>query len=369
MPLCVKPVRPDDLHAFCVEAMLKAGMDRADADITAEVLVATDTWGTYTHGTKQLRPLLQSYRDGRMDLHAKPELVGQGASWATFDGHHSMPMPASVLAMTAAIDKAHQTGIAVATVRNSGHYGAAGYYAHLAARQDMIGLSFTNVDPCMAVPGSRGPVLGTNPIAYAVPAGDEPPVMLDIATSVVAASKVFALRDVGKPIPDGWLVNADGLPTTDPTGYPAVGALLPMAAHKGYGLALMVEILTGVLSGGAFGNGISSWGGGPVAPVSQSHTFIAIHIAAFEPVADFKRRMDELTRQIRSAPKAKGSDRIYLPGEMEHESRQRAIEDGMALPDHVMLRLQGMAEDLGLDLIRIYGQHAAGGATRKERHG
>ena len=342
------------LESFCVAAMRKAGMDPETAAVTSEVLVTTDTWGTYTHGTKQLRGLLQNYRVGRMNLKAKPVLTGEGPGWAAFDGHHSMPMPTSVLAMRTAIGKAKNTGIAISTVCNSGHYGAAGYYAWMATQADMIGLSFTNVDPGVAVPGSRGPVLGTNPMAYAVPAGEELPVMLDIATSVTAASKVFALRDTGCPIPEGWIVDSEGQPTTDPAGFPQVGALLPMAGHKGYGIALLVEILTGVLGGGAFGGDVISWVVGKPAPVNQSHTFIAVNVGAFEPIAEFKRRMDELIRQVRNAPKAKGAERIWLPGEMEHEARRRALKDGMILPDHVMLRLQGLAEDQGLDLESLY---------------
>ena len=336
-----------DLKAFCVAAMQKAGMDAGDADTTADVLVTTDTWGVHTHGTKQLRFLLRNCRDGHMDLRARAELVNDGPGWACFDGHHSMPMPTSVLAMRSAARKARETGLALTTVRNSGHYGAAGYYAYLAAQQDMIGLSFTNVDPGVAVPGSRGSVLGTNPIAYAVPAGQEPPVLLDIATSVVAASKIYQLRDQGRTLPEGWALDGEGLPTTDPHGYPHVGALLPMAGHKGYGLALLVEILTGVLGGGDFGRTVRGWITGQP-PVNQSHAFIAINVDAFEPIAKFKRRMDDLIRQIRSAPKAKGADRIYLPGEKEWEYRTRALAEGTPLPPDVRASLRGLAEDLGL---------------------
>jgi ureidoglycolate dehydrogenase (NAD+) len=341
-------VSPDELKSFCVAAMRKAGMTTQDADTTAEVLVTTDTWGTHTHGTKQLRNLLKNFREGRMDIKARPELVNEGPGWARFDGHHSMPMPTSVQAMQTAVKKAATTGIAISTVRNSGHYGAAGYYAWLATREDMIGLSFTNVDPGVAAPGSRGSVLGTNPLAYAVPAGREHPVMLDIATSVVAASKIYALRSLGKPLPEGWIVDGDGLPTTDPGNYPLVGAMLPMAGHKGYGIGLMVEILTGVLAGGDFGNQVRSWVFGDPAPVNQSHTFIAINVGAFEPVVEFKQRMDALIRQIRNAPKAKGSERIWLPGEKEWEYRAQALAEGIALPPDVQASLCGLAEEVGL---------------------
>jgi len=338
----------EQLDRFCVEAMCRCGMTPENARTTAEVLVMTDLWGVHTHGTKQIRMLMKNFRDGRMDVAARAECVGEGPGWAHFDGHHSMPMPTSVLAMQTAVDKAKQTGIAIGTVRNSGHYGAAGYYACLAARQGRIGLSLTNVDPGVAAPGSRGAVLGTNPFAYAVPAGEEPPIMLDIATSVVAASKIYALRQLGKPLPEGWIVDGDGIPTIDPGNYPLAGALLPMAGHKGYGLGLMVEILTGMLSGGAFGKDVLSWVFGDAAPVNQSHTFIAINVAAFEPVAEFKQRMDVLIRQIKDAPKARGAERIYLPGEKEWEHREEALAHGLDLPEDVCDSLRGLADDAGM---------------------
>lgn len=341
-------VSREALEAYCVEAMRRAGMTEADARVTADVLVTTDTWGTHTHGAKQIRNLMKNFREGRMDIKARAELVGEGPGWARFDGHASMPMPTSVLAMRTAVNKAKNTGIAISTVCNSGHYGAAGYYAWLATKENMIGLSLTNVDPGVAAPGSRGSVLGTNPFAYAVPAGKERPVILDIATSVVAASKIYALRQLGKPLPEGWIVDGNGLPTTDSSQYPLTGALMPMAGHKGYGLGLMVEILSGVLGGGAFGRDVRSWVFGDALPVNQSHTFIAINVGAFEPVEEFKQRMDALIRQIKDAPKAKGADRIWLPGEKEWEYREDALANGIALPQDVRASLQGLAEDLGM---------------------
>lgn len=354
MALCKKPVTPAVLEKFCVSAMTKAGMTALDADTTAKVLATTDTWGVYTHGTKQLRGLLKNFRDNRMDINAKAEIVKEGTSFALMDGHHSMPMVSSVFAMELAIEKARKTGCATVAIRNSGHYGGAGYYANMAAEKNMFGMSVTNVDPGVAVPGSRVPLLGTNPIAYAVPAGKEYPIMLDIATSVVAASKIYAARDTGKPIPEGWIIDKDGLPTTDATGYPAVGAMLPMAGHKGYGIALMVEILSGILAGGAFGPEVVSWMMDSPRAVNQSHAFVVINIDAFIPIDLFKTRMDSLIQFIKNAPKAKGTEKIYLPGEMEWISRGKALKEGMLLPDHVMLRHEGLAQDYGLSLDSLY---------------
>jgi LDH2 family malate/lactate/ureidoglycolate dehydrogenase len=199
------------------------------------------------------------------------------------------------------------------------------------------------------------PLLGTNPIGYAIPTNKEPTVMMDIATSVVAASKIYALRELGKSIPEGWIIDKEGLPTTNPEGYPAVGALLPMAGHKGYGIGLLIEVLTGVIAGGAFGQQVVSWVLEDPTPVNQSHSFLAIDVSHYLDATDFRNRMDELVRFIRNAPRAKGAERIFLPGELEWDARVAALEHGMRLPDHVMVRLEGLSLDTGIPLDTIYG--------------
>ncbi len=351
MPRSAARASVRDLERLCVEAMARAGVSDEEARITADVLVTTDTWGVHTHGTKQLRGLLRNFRDGKMTLGAAAELVGEGPSWALFDGRRALPMPVSRLAMRTAMDKARATGIAFAGVRNSGHFGAAGFYAVMAARQGLIGIATCNVDPGVAAPGSRGPVLGTNPLAWAVPSGNDTPPFLDIATSVVAAGKVYAAQAAGTPMPEGWLIDGDGLPTTDPGGYPQRGALLPMAGHKGYGIALLIEILTGVLCGGAFGNDVVSWVHGPE-PVNQSFAFIAIDPGAFLPGASFAERVSRLASWIRGAPRAVNAERILLPGDREWAARARALREGVLLPPDVAASLAGLASDHGLDLSR-----------------
>ena len=342
-------VQASDLVAFCLAAMRKSGIGEEDARLTAEVLVTTDTWGTFTHGTRQLRGLMKNVRLGAVNPHASPEVTGEGPSWATVDAHSGMPPAAAYRAMEIAIRKARATGTAYVGVKNGGHFGAAGFYAYLAARADMIGLCTGNVDPGVTVPGSRGRVLGTNPIAYAVPAGKEYPLLFDIATSAVAATKVYAAVAEGRPIPDTWLVDDEGLPTTDGSIYPRQGALMPFAGHKGYGLGLFVEVLAAVLSGAAITKEVYSWVMHPDKPGNQGYGFLAIDVGQIMPGSMFKERMDGLIREIRSAPKAKGSERIYLPGEMEWERREMALAQGIALPPDVRLSLGGLAEDIGLD--------------------
>jgi ureidoglycolate dehydrogenase (NAD+) len=342
-------VFPPILQAFCVAAMLKSGLSEEGAETTAQVLVTADTMGVHTHGTRQLRMLMKNVRTARLNPQAAPAVIAEGLAWAIVDGHYAMPMLTSCMAMEVAMRKAKLAGIAYVGVKHSSHFGPAGYYATMALREDMIGLSMCNVDPAMIVPGGRTRILGTNPIAYAIPAGDERPVFLDIATSTVAATKVFAARDLGKKIPGNWLVDDEGAPTTDPSHYPLHGALLPMAGHKGYGLAVLVEVLSAALSGAAILSEVSSWVLDLPNPTNEGHAFIAINIGAMMPIREFKSRMDRMIREIKQAPKAKGSDRIYLPGEIEWEKRDLALTEGMQLPGDVATSLAGLADDLELD--------------------
>jgi ureidoglycolate dehydrogenase (NAD+) len=342
-------VAPQELAAFCIAAMRKSGLSEEDARLTAEVLVTTDALSTFTHGTRQLRGLLKNVRAGRLSATAHEEIVAEGPAWAMVDAHYAMPPAVSYRSMELAMRKAKACGIGYVGVKHSSHYGAAGFYANLAAQHDMFGLSMCNVDPCMTVPGSKGKVLGTNPIAFAAPAGEEKPVYLDIATSAVAATKIFSAKALGKPIPDNWLVDEDGMPTTDPSQYPLKGAQLPMAGHKGYGLAVMVEILTAVLTGAAVLSGVSSWVLDSPDPTNEGHAFIAIDIGQMMPLAEFKGRMDGMIREIKAAPLAKGAEHIYLPGEIELAKRDVAVVEGIVLPPDIVASLRGLGEDVGLD--------------------
>jgi ureidoglycolate dehydrogenase (NAD+) len=264
------------------------------------------------------------------------------------DGHYAMPIVTSYQAMQIAIDKARNSGIAFVGATHSGHFGAAGYYANMAANKNIIGMSMCNVEPFMTVPGAKGKVLGTNPIAYAVPAGKRPTILLDIATSAVAVSKIFAARSLGKSIPDSWMVDEMGLPTTDPNKIDQ-GALQPMAGHKGYGLALLAEVFSAVLTSAAMLSSVQSWALDLPDPSNQGHAFIAVNPEVFLPIEVFKERVDAMVDEIKSATKASGSERIYLPGEMEWEIRRKALKEGIRLPTDVVESLCGLALDLGME--------------------
>jgi ureidoglycolate dehydrogenase (NAD+) len=341
------PVSVKELEEFCRAALRRCGVSDEHARITADVLVGTDLCGVFTHGVKLLRGYVRRLRAGGIKADAVPRVVREGPTWVIVDGGSGLGMVTSVFAMQRAIEKARSAGMAYAGVVNSCHFGAAGYYAKLAAQADMIGLAMANDYPSIVAPGARKAVLGTNPFAYAAPAGREDPVWLDIASSTVAGGKVRIAQAEGKPVPDSWLVDLDGLPTTDPFTYPASSSLQPFAGHKGYGIAMMIEILAGALAGGALRYGIQNWvDSDPALHTNHGAAFLALNVGAIVPVEQFKKSMDSMIREIHETLKAKGAERILVPGEMEWQKGREAQDRGIALPEDVRDSLRSLAADL-----------------------
>jgi LDH2 family malate/lactate/ureidoglycolate dehydrogenase len=339
----------DALSALCEAALHRCGLCPEDVRTTVDVLVGTDMMGIYTHGTRSLRGYVKRLLAGGLKADAVPEISAEGPAWARINGHSAIAMVTSVFAMKTAVRKAKAAGIAYVGVFNSCHFGAAGQYALLAAREGAIGIVMANDTPSMAVPGSRAGVLGTNPFAYAVPALQEDPILLDIASSAVAGGKVRVVQLLHLPAPEGWLVDAEGLPTTDPFVYPHHGALLPFAGHKGYGIALLIETLAAMVTGAGVRWDVGSWmDSEPSQPTHHGAAFLAIDVAVWEQPDAFKLRVDALIRAIRAEPKAKGSERIYVPGELEWAARREALARGIPLPDDVRASLRELSADLGL---------------------
>lgn len=344
-------IKIEDLKAFCAKALEREGMRRDDAETVAEVLAETDAYDTHSHGTKNLHNYIRKFRVNGIDIKGVPEILSEGPGFALIDAKNTLGMIPSVQAMNLACDKAEQTGVAIVTVKNSCHFGAAGYYANIAAKRGMIGIAMSNVDPNMTAPGARGMLLGNNPFSYAAPAVSTESVFLDIAMSNVASLKVVQARKDGRSIPDTWIVDKDGLPTTDPSRYPEEGAMQPMASHKGYGLAVMVDLLTGLLSGGAtsMGGEIVSWCFRMEEPNNVCHTFLAVSPKVVSG-GEIAPRVEEMAETLRSAPKAKGAERVYTPGEIEWARHKNAQMRGIELPADVEQSLRGLADELKLSL-------------------
>jgi LDH2 family malate/lactate/ureidoglycolate dehydrogenase len=344
-----KRIKLEDLKNFCKQALIKEGLNEDDAMITAEVLAETDSFGTASHGTKNLHNYIRKYRAGGMKMNAVQEILKEGPAYALVDSHDMIGMASAYKGMQLAIEKAAQTGISCVLVKNSMHFGAAGYYANMAAKKNMIGFVYSNVDSNMTAPGARAQIIGNSPFSYAAPAGEFKSVFLDIAMSSVASMKVIQARKDGVSVPDGWIVDRDGLPTNDPSKYPEEAAMQPMAGHKGYGLAVMVEMITGVLSGGGVMQDIPSWIFQMEKRNDVSHLFIVLDISKFMPVDQFVGRMESMVNYLHSAPKAKGFDRIYYPGEIEW-SKKDAESNVVLLSPATVESLEGLSEESKIPL-------------------
>ncbi len=337
------------LQQFALGALRQCGVPAEPAAVAADVLVTTDTWGVFTHGTKNLRGYVRRLRAGGLRPEAQPTLVKEGPAWVQMDGNSGLAMPTSVEAMRRAIAKAKAVGIGFAGVRNSCHFGAAGYYAKLAADEGLIGVAMANDIPSVTVPGARGAVLGSNPLAFAVPHEAGRPILMDMATSTVAGGKIYAAATLGKLIPEGWLTDEAGLPTTDPNKLVQGGALTPMAGHKGYGIALLIEMLAGVLTGAATTWQVVSWSmHDPRLPTGHGAAFLALDIETLTDHSEFAERLRHVVQGIRSTPLAVGSERILVPGDLEWERRAAALAGGIEFPEDVLISLRGLADDLGV---------------------
>lgn len=340
----------DDLTAFCTKTLLMHGLSEEDAGITAKVLVETDTYGTHSHGTKNLRMYIEKIKAGGIDPKARPEVVLEFGSCAVINANDSIGMVGAYRGMQKAIETARKSGISYIGVNNSCHFGAAGYYANMAASQGMIGMAMSNTDPNMSVPGSKSAVIGNSPFSYAVPDGMGGTIFLDIAMSATAALKVLEANRKGEKIPDTWIVDHEGRPSTDPGLFPQQASLQPMAAHKGYGLALMVEILTGVIADGGFLKDITSWVMDLPSKNKVSHAFIVIDINQLLSVQSFNMNIRRFVDEIKNADKISSVETIYLPGEMELERKKRFEDEGLSLPQDVTNSLNQLAQDCGLKI-------------------
>ena len=344
----------ENLHAFCVEVLEKNGVSREDANTTAAALVMTDSWGVRTHGCTLLPGYVKRLQAGGLRTDRSPEVIAEGPAWMIVDGGSCLGQVTSTFAMRQAIEKARTSGLCYAGVRNSCHFGAAGYYAWLAAQESMLGIVMANDVPSVAAPGSQRAVTGSNPIAYAIPTGDRDPIFLDIAISTVAGGKVYEAHRTGKPIPPGWLIGPDGLPTTDPDDFPQRTSLTPMAGHKGYGLALLVEVLSAVMTGAAITWQVGNWIFGDASkPTHHGAAFLVFDVASLGSEEAFFQRIGALIDEIHESPTAEGQ-RIFLPGEKEWERRRKALDQGLPLSQDIVDRLTNLAREMELETDRLF---------------
>ncbi len=342
------------LKSFVSAVLEKVGVAPRDAAVVADVLVAADLRGIESHGVARLEShYVSRIRAGR--IVAKPEVttVRETATSLVVDAGNGLGHPAAKATMERVLAKAQESGAAFGSVRNSNHFGIAGYYAMMALDRDMIGIASTNSVRFGAPTFGRDIMLGTNPLAFAIPAKKEPAFVLDFATTTVPRGKLEVYDRKKKQLSPGWAIDADGNETCDPQAALG-GALLPLGGygvdnggHKGYGLGLLVDILCGVLSGGAFGDDLPLPGDAPQ-PGKIAHFFAAFTIDGFRDPEQFKADMDAELRAFKDSAKSPGQDRIYVAGEIEHEKTIHNREHGVPLHVEVWNGLEKLAGELGI---------------------
>ena len=340
-------VAHDRLSDFAAAAYMAVGVPESDARLAADSLVQADLWGHQSHGVMRLSWYVARLRAGVMRPVTETELVVDAGALAVMDGHDGLGQVIAARAAGEAIRRAKIHGVGAVAVRNSNHFGTAMYFTLMAAQQGCVAFLSTNASPAMAPWGGRRKTVGTNPWSLAAPAGRHAPMVLDIANTGVARGKVYLARQKGLPIPPGWAITAEGEPTTDPAEALS-GIILPMAGHKGYAIAVMMDVLSGVLSGSGFGAGVA----GPYQSERRSgcgHLMIALHIAAIQPLAEFNRRMEQLIDELKTVPLAPGFDEVLYPGELEARNDARNRAEGLQLPEDTLLDLENLAKGSGLD--------------------
>lgn len=351
------------LERFCVDAFEKFGFTNEESRIITDVLLLSDKYGIESHGMQRLSRYHKGIEKGMIKPEAKPEVVFESPVSAVIDGHDGMGQLVAHKAMELCIEKAKKTGMCIVSVRNSNHYGIAGYYAKMAVDQGLIGLSFTNSEAIMVPTFARKAMLGSNPIALAVPA-DPHPFIYDASTTVVTRGKLEMYRKAEKPLPDNWALDAEGKPSNEADLVlrnilaKAGGGIMPLGgseevsgSHKGYGYGMICEIFCSVLSQGLTSNHTHTDGKG-----GTCHGFVAIDPAAFGDPDEIKNHFSTFLQELRDAPKAAGHDRIFVAGDKEADALGRTAVEGVAVDVKTVIEMKQMSEFLGMDFASYFGE-------------
>ena len=348
-------VPPKQIRQQLVSVLRAWGMSDAHADTTAEMMLETDLRGVDSHGISMLPTYDREFRAGRLNMRPVFKTVREGPAMALIDADASLGHPVSVHAMNLACDKARETGVAVVSVVNSHHFGAAGCYSRIAADRGMIGMVTASTRGVTLVPTfAAEPVMGTNPLAFAAPANRNAPFELDMATTTVAAGKVKVYKLNHQSLPSGWVVDGGGQPVTEPEdafryvferpegGITPLGGARAVGGHKGYGLAVMVHILGGALAGASF-SPIRNRTQGPSDPHNIGHFFMAIDPRAFRPEGEFQEDLDQVIDVLHGAKRADPAQPVLVAGDPEMATRSERLEQGVPIPADLMEQLRAVA--------------------------
>jgi LDH2 family malate/lactate/ureidoglycolate dehydrogenase len=343
----MKRFRPTYLQHVTSQLAELAGVSREDAEIFARTLVAADVNGTSTHGVSRLNIYLERINRGLIDPKADLTIEHQTGSVLVLDAGNGLGQVQAMKALDLLLPLAKTNGVAVATIRNSQHFGALSYYCNRAAEAGMILLAMTNCEPAMSPTGGYDAFFGTNPIAASFPTGNGAAVKIDLATSIVARGNIIAASKKKESIPEGWALDRNGEPTTD-AAEALLGTVQTMAGHKGYALALMVEVFSGILSGSAIGPDIGSMYKDLDRKQNVGHFFCLFDIAAFLEPAEFKRRMDDTVQRLKAGKRRPGVEEILIPGERSAQSAARSQADGIVLSAETIAELEKWCKYFGI---------------------
>jgi len=352
-----------EIQSQLVSVFRAWGMSEEHAQTTADVMVETDLRGVDSHGISMLPTYDREFRSGRLNMRPVFKTLRDGPAMALIDADASLGHPVSVHAMNLAVDKCRASGVAVVSVVNSHHFGAAGCYSKIAADRGVIGMVTSATRGVTMVPTfAAEPVMGTNPIAFAAPARRNPPFQLDMATTTVAAGKIKVYKLNHKPVPPGWVVDGDGKTVTDETeafgsvferpdgGITPLGGTRDLGSHKGYGLAVMVHILAGTLSGGSF-SPLRNRTQRPSDPHNIGHFFMAIDPRAFRAEGQFEDDLDQVIDVLHGAKRADPSQPVLVAGDPEMATRAERLEQGVPIPDDLTAQLRDVAKLAGVQFV------------------
>ncbi len=350
----------ETVRAFMVDVFVGLDVPPDEADVCADVLIASDLRGIESHGVGRLKMYYDRIQAGIQFAVTKLEVVSDRGATAVIDGGHGMGHVIGARSMRMAIDKAKEFGLGSVAVRNSTHYGIAGYYALMAVREGMAGLTTTNARPSIAPTFGVEPMLGTNPITFGCPTDEACPFVIDCATSITQRGKVEVLERERKPTPAGWAIDAEGRPHTDTPALledfvARTAALLPLGGagevlggHKGYGYAAMVEILSAALQNGSHTRDLLGWQGETRVPYNLGQFFLAVDIAHFIDLDSFKKTAGDICRALRTSKRAPGEDRIWTAGEKEFEMETLRRREGVPINPALAENMCTMRDELGL---------------------
>ena len=338
---------PEAMRRLVVAIATAVGDPDADAAILAESLVDADLHGVSTHGVSRLGIYVRRIQRGLIDPRAPLAIESRRRSTLVVDAGNGLGQVQASKTLDTLTRLARESGVAAATIRRSQHFGALSFYCNRAARDGMILLATTAAEPAVPPEGGYQAYFGTNPLAVSFPTGKGFPVKIDLATSIIARGNIIAARRKGQPIPLGWAVDPNGNPTTD-AEQALAGAVLSMAGHKGYALALMIEAFSSVLSGAAIGSSIGSMYKDLARPQDVGHFFCLVDVEAFMDLATFTSRMDRMIDELKASPRRSGVDEILVPGERSSRIALENARSGISIGDETMAELGALCKELGL---------------------